>query len=79
MSWSYNRLWVLLINKNMKRGELRQIAGISNAAMAKMGKNLPVTMNVLGNICNVLQCRVEDIVEYIPDNIVNLNNETERD
>lgn len=74
MGWSYNRLWILLINKNMKRGDLRQKAGISNAAMAKMGKNLPVTMNVLENICNCLQCRIEDIVEYIPDSNEDPNN-----
>lgn len=74
VGWSYNRLWILLINKNMKRGDLRQKAGISNAAMAKMGKNLPVTMNVLENICNYLQCRIEDIVEYIPDSNEEPNN-----
>ena len=74
MGWSYNRLWILLKNKNMKRGDLRQKAGISNAAMAKMWKNLPVTMNVLENICNSLQCRIEDIVEYIPDSNEDPNN-----
>ncbi|MBS6348201.1 MAG: helix-turn-helix transcriptional regulator [Oscillospiraceae bacterium] len=75
MGWSYNRLWILLINKNMKRGDLRQKAGISNAAMAKMGKNLPITMNVLGNICDTLHCRLEDIVEYVPEPAETQNND----
>lgn len=67
MSWSYNRLWILLINQNIKRSELRKIAGISNDTVAKMGKNMPVTMTVLGHICEALHCGIEDIVEYIPD------------
>lgn len=67
MGWSYNRLWIFLIKNNIKRSELRRIAGISNDTVAKMGKNLPVTMTVLGHICEALHCGIEDIVEYIPE------------
>lgn len=67
MAWSYKKLWILLINRNMKRTEMMKQAGISSVALAKMGKDEPVTMEVLGKICKTLNCQVEDLVEYIPD------------
>lgn len=67
MAWSYNRLWIMLINKGMKRTELLKVAGLNSSAVAHMGKNQPVTMNVLEKICRALDCRIEDIVEYVPD------------
>ena len=69
MSWSYNRLWIMLINKGMKRTDLLKTAGINSSTLAKMGKNLPVTMDALGKICQSLHCNIEDIVEYLPDEI----------
>ena len=67
MAWSYKKLWILLINRNMKRTEMMKQAGISSVALAKMGKDEPVTMEVLGKICKTLNFQVDDIVEYIPD------------
>lgn len=67
MAWSYNRLWIMLILKNMKRIDLVRNVGISSSALAKMGKNLPVTMDTLGKLCVALNCNIEDIVEYLPD------------
>ena len=67
MAWSYKKLWILLINRNMKRTEMMKQAGISSVALAKMGKDEPVSMEVLGKICETLNCQVEDVVEYIPN------------
>ena len=67
MGWSYKRLWILLINKNMKRTDLLTVAGLNSAALAKMGKDQPVTMDSLEKICRSLNCKIEDIVEYVPD------------
>ena len=67
LAWSYNRLWIMLINKGMKRTDLLKVAGLNSSAVAHMGKNQPVTMNVLEKICCALNCRIEDIVEYVPD------------
>ena len=67
MSWSYKPLWHQLVNRGMKKTELLKIAGINATALAKMGKNQVVTMNTLDKVCNALNCRVEDIVEHIPD------------
>ena len=63
----YNKLWKLLIDKNMKKKELGEAAGISNSLIAKLGKNENVTVDVLVRICTALDCRIEDIMELIPD------------
>lgn len=64
---SYNKLWKLLIDKNMKKKELGEAAGISNTLIAKLGKNENVTVEVLVKICAALDCKIEDIMELIPD------------
>ena len=68
MSWSYERLWIQLLKRKLKRTEFSKAAGISSSALAHMGKDEPVTMDVLGKICQTLNCRIEDIVEFIPEN-----------
>ena len=67
MAWSYERLWILLLKKKMKRTDLLTVAGINTNALARMGKDLPVTMDNLGKVCHALDCRLEDIVEYVDD------------
>ncbi len=67
MKVSYNRLWKLLIDKNMSRTQLRREAKISTNAMAKLGKNECVRVDVLVKICGVLNCTVDDIMEILPE------------
>ena len=67
MAVSYNKLWKLLIDKNMKKKELGEAAGISNSLIAKLGKNENVTVDVLVRICSALGCGIDDIMEVIPD------------
>lgn len=67
MTVSYNKLWKLLIDKNMKKKELGEAAGISNSLIAKLGKNENVTVEVLDKICLALNCRLEDIVEILSE------------
>ena len=66
MGWSYNRLWIQLIKKDLKRTDLKTLAGINSSTLAKMGKNEPVTMGALEKICTALNCPIEDIVEFVP-------------
>ena len=68
MSFSYNKLWKLLIDKNMNKTALRDAVGITPATLARLSKNQNVTMEVLGKICHELDCGIEDIVEYIDEN-----------
>lgn len=67
VSVSYNKLWKLLIDKNMKKKELGEAAGISNSLIAKLGKNENVTVDVLVRICSALDCGIDDIIELVPD------------
>ncbi|MCK0514443.1 helix-turn-helix transcriptional regulator [Anaerobiospirillum sp. NML120448] len=67
MQVCYNKLWKLLIDKNMKKKELAEAAGISNSLIAKLGKNENVTVEVLVRICSALDCRIEDILELVPE------------
>ena len=62
---SYNKLWKLLIDKNMNRSELRNKSKISTASLAKLGKNENLTTAVLLKICNALECDISDIMEVI--------------
>jgi len=68
MSVSYKKLWKLLIDKDMKKKDLREAAGISTSSMAKLGKNENVTTDVLVKICKALKCEISDIMEILPDN-----------
>ena len=65
MSVSYKKLWKLLIDKEMKKKELCEAAGISHASMAKLGKNENVTTDVLVKICAALKCDIGDIMEIV--------------
>lgn len=68
MPISYNKLWKLLIDKGMKKNDLRLAAEISSATLAKLGKNEGVTTDVLVRICHALNCDIGDIIEVIPEN-----------
>lgn len=63
---SYNRLWKLLIDRKMKRADLKEQTGISTASIAKLGKDENITTAVLLKICNGLECDLSDIMELVP-------------
>lgn len=67
MSVSYKKLFKLMIDKDIKKKELKEMASIGNSTMAKLGNNENVTIEVLANICNAMDCTLDDIVEIIPD------------
>jgi len=65
MQISYNRLWKLLIDKNMNKSELRDKVHMSSSTLAKLSKNQEVTLDVLMRICEKLDCRIEDVIEFV--------------
>lgn len=67
MGFSYDPLWKLLIDKKMTKEELRTAIKTSPATIAKMGKGEKISMDVLERICSFLECKIEDVVEYIPE------------
>lgn len=62
---SYNRLWKLMIDRGMKRHDLKEKTGISTASIAKLGRNENITTAVLLKICNGLDCDLSDIMELV--------------
>lgn len=67
MAIRYNKLWKRLIDENMMKVDLRDQAGITTNALAKLGKNEHVSTATLEKVCNVLHCNIEDIMEFAPD------------
>ena len=67
MAVSYKKLWKLLIDKNMKKKDLRAASGISTTPLAKLGKDENVSNEILSKICAALNCDVGDIMEMVPD------------
>ena len=68
MAVNYNKLWKLLIDKKMNKSELREAAKTSPNSIAKLGKNEPVSLDVLIRICKVLECDIGDIMEIVEEN-----------
>ena len=67
MQVCYNKLWKKLIDKNMTKTQLIQSSKITTNAMAKLGKNEDVRVEVLVKICSVLDCKIDDIMDIIQD------------
>ena len=67
MNISYNKLWKLMIDKNMNKSDLRTLTGIGTNTLAKLSKNQPVSMEVLMKMCEKLDCDISDICEIVSD------------
>ena len=63
MAIRYNKLWKLLIDKNLKKKDLQKMAGISSSSIAKLGRNENVNTEIINKICNALDCDTSDIME----------------
>ncbi|MDR0424441.1 MAG: helix-turn-helix transcriptional regulator [Clostridiales Family XIII bacterium] len=67
MDISYKRLWHLLIDRDMKKRELLQLANISTATLSKLTRGENVNTDILVRICRALDCSLEDIMELLPE------------
>ena len=65
MSISYNKLWKRLIDLHLNKTQLRERAGISTNAIAKLGKNEPVSMDTINKICIALKCNIGDVMDIV--------------
>ena len=63
MAISYNKLWKLLIDKNMKKKDLQRLSGVSSATISKLGRNENVNTEILQKICTALDCDICNIME----------------
>jgi len=64
---SYKKLWKLLIDRELKKKDLREMTGISSATLTKLGRNETVSGEVQLKICAALHCDIGDIMEIVPD------------
>lgn len=64
MAVNYVRLWKLLLDRGMKKTDLKAEAGISSNILAKLGKNEYVSMETIEKLCISLDCNIEDIMEF---------------
>lgn len=67
MAVSYKKLWKLLIDKDMKKSDLEREAKITHYALGKLSQGKDVSTEVLGKICDALDCTVDDIMEFVPE------------
>ena len=67
MPVSYDNLWKLLIDKKLKRTDLKELSGISSNVLAKLGKDEPVSMESLEKICIALNCNIEDVMSFVEE------------
>jgi DNA-binding Xre family transcriptional regulator len=64
---NYNKLWHILVDRQMTKEALKNKAGLSSATMTKISKGESVTLKTINAICNVLQVQPGDILEWVPD------------
>ena len=67
MSISYKKLWHILLDKDLKKKDLAEMAGVSTYTINKLNRNENVTVEVLAKICRALDCTMDDILEVIDD------------
>lgn len=67
MQVRYDKLWQIMKDNEMKKGELAKAAEISSYAMTKLNHNRPVAMEVMMNLCQVFHCDIGDLMEVVED------------
>lgn len=67
MAVSYKKLWHILIDRDMKKKDLQESAGLTKYAINKLSRDENVTTEILGKVCATLNCSTDDIMEFIPD------------
>ncbi|MCB2287943.1 helix-turn-helix transcriptional regulator [Clostridium algidicarnis] len=67
MKISYKKLWIKLIEQDIKKSDLRRLTGLSAGTITRLNKNEPVSIAVLLAICEALKCDIGDICSVIPD------------
>ena len=64
---SYKPLWELMAKKGVTTYTLRMKHGMSHATVQRLQKDMPVSTHTLSRLCEILDCRLEEIAQYIPD------------
>lgn len=79
MAVSYKKLFKMLIDRDMKKKDLRALTGISGNTITKLANNENVTMEVIEKICLGMGCTIDEVVEFVPDDQIDANIEKKAD
>ena len=63
----YDRLWATMKERNISQYKLEKISGVDKAQLHRLRKNMVVKTLILDRLCQILDCRIEDIMEHIPN------------
>ena len=69
MATSYKKLWHILVDRNMKKKDLQEMAHLTQYQMYKLGQGENITTDIVGKICKALDVKADDIMEFIPDDV----------
>lgn len=73
MVYSYNKLWKLLIDKNMMKKDLMEKTKITSSTIAKMGRGEAVSLDILGRICEAMECNIGDLIDFVKEEKIKKN------
>lgn len=75
MAVSYKKLWHILLDRDLKKKKFQELAGLTGYAMNRLSRDENVTTDVLGKICKALNCTMDDIIDFLPDDNKIINSE----
>lgn len=78
MAVSYKKLWHILLDRDMKKKDLAEIADLTPYLIKKLSRDEPVTTETVGKICTALNCKADDIMEFYPDRTLSASEKAER-
>jgi DNA-binding Xre family transcriptional regulator len=68
MATSYKKLWHILVDRELKKKDLQEMANLTHYQMTKLSRGENITTDIVGRICTALGVKADDIMEFIPDN-----------
>lgn len=68
MATSYKKLWHILVDRELKKKDLQEMANLTHYQMTKLSRGENITTDIVGKICTALGVKADDIMEFIPDN-----------
>ena len=67
MATSYKKLWHILVDRNMRKKDLQDLAQLTQYQMNKLARGDDITTDIVGKICTDLNVKTDDIVDFLPD------------
>ena len=69
MATSYKKLWHILVDRNMRKKDLQDLAHLTQYQMNKLARGDDITTDIVGKICAALDVKADDIMEFVPDEV----------